>query len=73
MYILLGSIVTLVGVLGLIFRRPLAGMATKIFTMNGISVHASGSSRIERVYVLGGIFMIVAGMATLTYGLFFAA
>lgn len=69
MYFVMGCVVTLVGLLGLIFRRPLAVFALKLFSVNGLESAEPDSSRIERIYVLGGSFMILAGIATIAYGL----
>ena len=68
MYFLMGCIVALVGLLGLVFRRPLAVFASKLFSVTGIEA-AESDPKIERVYLIGGSFMILAGLATIAYGM----
>ena len=69
MYFVLGCVVTLVGILGMIFRRPLGGLAARMFSASGIGVDESRRPAIERVYALGGIFMALAGLVTIVFAL----
>lgn len=66
--IFFGFAVALVGALGIVLRRPLARLASRLFSASG----ASDVRRLpaaERVYLFGGVFMILAGVATVIYGL----
>jgi hypothetical protein len=69
MYFVLGCLVTLVGILGMIFRRSLAGLAARMFSAGGVEVDESRRPALERVYGLGGIFMALAGVATIVFAL----
>lgn len=69
MYFVLGCVVTLVGILGVIFRRPLVDVAERIFSASGIQVDESRKPALERVYSLGRIFLALAGLATIGFAL----
>lgn len=69
MYFVLGCVVTLVGILGVIFRRPLGGLAARVFSASGLELDESRKPALERVYGLGGIFMALAGIGTIIFAL----
>jgi len=69
MYFVLGCVVTLVGILGTIFRGPLGGLAARMFSASGVGLDESRRPAIERVYALGGIFMALAGLVTIVFAL----
>lgn len=66
--IFFGIAVALLGVLGVVFRRPLSRLAARIFSASGAS-DGSRLPAVERVYLFGGVFMVIAGGATVFYGL----
>lgn len=66
---ILGCVVALVGVLGIVFRHALAVAAIWLFSASGIDADQSKTPAAERVYLFGGVFMVVAGVATVVYAL----
>ena len=69
MYFVFGCLVTFVGILGMIFRRPLAALAVRMFSASGAEGDESREPALERVYGLGGIFMALAGLGTIVFAL----
>ena len=69
MLIVIGVIVFLTGILALTFRGALTRLAASLLIANSIDPDESGKSKIRRVYVLGGSFMMVAGFFTVVYAL----
>lgn len=68
-YVIFGCVVVVIGVLGAVFRKPLAAMAAKMSGASGIKVDQDRMPLLERGYGLGGIAMAVLGVVTVIYGL----
>lgn len=68
MYILLGSVAVVVGLLGAWQRRGLKNLSTKLLNRNGQLGETLNSFQSENGYLIGGLIMAAAGVATLIYG-----
>ena len=64
-----GFVVTLVGLLGIFLRLPLTALAMRLFSVSGIDMDESRVPKIQRLYLCGGVFMVVAGIVTVVFAL----